>query len=74
MHFAAGVLFLLDDYLKEENFLSVEDIAEHNEACSTQGCCPAHKNIFYGQVDEHLAEGHSRKDTNIFFDKFQRSY
>ena len=55
LQFVAGVLFLLDNYLKEEKYLYLQGISEHNEAFSMQGCCHAHKNIS-GQVDEHLAE------------------
>ena len=32
LQFAAGVLFLLDNYLKEEKYLYLEGIPEHNEA------------------------------------------
>ena len=56
----------MDNYLKEEKYLYLEDISEHNKAFSMQDCCHAHKNIS-GQDDEHLAEGLSRKDTNILF-------
>jgi len=63
--FAAGVLFLLDNYLKEETYLYLEGIPEHNEAFKRKGVM--HTKTFSGQVDELLAEALSRKDTNILF-------
>ena len=37
LQFAAGVLFLLDNYLKEEKHTYLNDISEHNKAFSMQG-------------------------------------
>jgi len=66
LQFAAGVLFLLDNYLKEEKYLYLEGIPEHNEAFKRK-VFVMHTTTFSGQVDELLAEGLSRKDTNILF-------
>ena len=51
--FAAEVLFLLDNYLKEEKHLYLEDISEHNKAFSKQGW-QAHKNIFMDKLTNIL--------------------
>jgi len=64
LQFAAGVLFLLDNYLKEEKYLYLEGIPEHNEAFKCK-VVVMHTKTFSGQVDELLAEALSRKDTNI---------
>jgi len=66
LQFAAGVLFLLDNYLKEEKYLYLEGIPEHNEAFKRK-VVVMHTKTFSGQVDELLAEALSRKDTNILF-------
>ena len=50
LQFAAEVLFLLDNNLKEEKCLYSEAISEHNKSFSTQGCCHAHKNIFMDKL------------------------
>ena len=66
LQFAAGVLFLLDNYLKRRKILYLEDIPEHNEAFKRK-VVVMHTKTFSGQVDELLAEALSRKDTNILF-------
>ena len=51
---------------KEEKYLYLEDIPEHNEAFKRK-VVVMHTKTFSGQVDELLAEALSRKDTNILF-------
>ena len=51
---------------KEEKYLYLEDIPEHNEAFKRK-VVVMHTKKFSGQVDELLAEALSRKDTNILF-------
>ena len=68
LHFAAGVLFLLDDYLKEEKYLFVEDISEHNKAFLTQGCCHAHKNIFMDKLT-NIFQKVSHEKTQISYSR-----
>ena len=53
---------------KEEKYLYLEGIPEHNEASKRKlKVVVMHTKTFSGQVDELLAEALSRKDTNILF-------